>query len=86
MKDTFLPFGGGIKGESATLLLPALRGLIDGVVCIGMHLAYMELSLATAKFFRKLPNTKTWTLEEDMEFENYFVITPKSHKCEITST
>ncbi|RDW78462.1 hypothetical protein BP5796_06314 [Coleophoma crateriformis] len=53
-------------------------------VCIGMHLAYMELSLATAMFFRELPGTKTLTSESDMEFENYFVIAPKGHTCEIT--
>ncbi|KAL3419452.1 cytochrome P450 [Phlyctema vagabunda] len=52
-------------------------------ICIGLHLAYMELSLATAMFFRTFPSARTLASEEEMEFENYFVIAPRSHKCEI---
>jgi len=52
-------------------------------ICIGLHLAYMEMALAAAKFFRACPTATIKTRDEDMEVENYFVIAPKGHKCEI---
>lgn len=54
--------------------------------CLGIHLAYMEMRYAAAEFFRECKGTRPADSQtkEDMEMENYFVITPKGHKCEIT--
>ncbi|KAF1942105.1 cytochrome protein [Clathrospora elynae] len=53
--------------------------------CIGMHLARMELRIATAKFFRAYPNAKLSTLDgfcdEDMEQIIFFLIYPKNKRC-----
>jgi hypothetical protein len=58
--------------------------LADGVVvCIGLHLVYMEMALAAAKFFRACPTATIKVRDEDMEVENYFLVAPKGHKCEI---
>ncbi|RHZ67969.1 cytochrome P450 [Aspergillus thermomutatus] len=53
--------------------------------CLGIHLAWMELRLAAAEFFReckgvRLAPTATW---ETMKPENYFLIAPAGHQCEI---
>merc|ERR1712093_319600 len=53
-------------------------------VCIGSHLALLEMSMAAAVFFRELGTTARIapeTTAESMRFENYFLIAPKSHKC-----
>ncbi|THX68893.1 cytochrome P450 monooxygenase [Aureobasidium pullulans] len=54
-------------------------------VCIGIHLARMELRLATAKFFRECKGAKLApsTTDESMKPVNFFLITPQAHKCEI---
>lgn len=53
--------------------------------CLGMHLAYMELRLGFVEFLRKCPSS--WladsTTPASMEMENFFLIAPKAHKCEI---
>ncbi|PWY77260.1 sterigmatocystin biosynthesis P450 monooxygenase [Aspergillus sclerotioniger CBS 115572] len=53
--------------------------------CLGIHLAWMELRLAAAEFFRecrgvRLAPSATW---ESMKPENYFLISPCGHRCEI---
>ncbi|KAG7406249.1 Cytochrome P450 monooxygenase azaI [Fusarium oxysporum f. sp. rapae] len=55
-------------------------------LCIGIHLAYMELRVTTAAFFRKFRGAQVHAsmTEDDMELENYTLIAPKSHKCLIT--
>ncbi|KAL5051310.1 hypothetical protein BDW71DRAFT_193723 [Aspergillus fruticulosus] len=63
----FSPFGAGAR------------------ICLGVHLAYMELRLAAAEFFRscrgvKLAPDTTW---ETMKPENYFLIAPTGHRCEV---
>lgn len=50
-------------------------------MCIGLHLATMEIGLVTAKFFRDCADIKVLTVDKDMEFENFFLIAPKGHKC-----
>ncbi|KAI0180748.1 putative cytochrome P450 [Hypoxylon sp. FL1284] len=54
-------------------------------VCLGLHLAKMELRLATALFFSRFPNAKVSQHEgftdDDMEAEMYFLIAPKDHRC-----
>lgn len=66
-KATWCPFGAGAYS------------------CLGQHLAYMVLRSATALFFRECRGARlaASTTPESMEFENYFVITPKGHRCEI---
>ncbi|KIW06087.1 uncharacterized protein PV09_03258 [Verruconis gallopava] len=54
--------------------------------CLGIHIAYMEMRYAAALFFRECRGAKlaASTTDKSMEMQNYFVITPKSHMCEIT--
>ncbi|KAI5266530.1 cytochrome P450 monooxygenase [Aureobasidium subglaciale] len=54
-------------------------------VCIGVHLARMELRLAAAKFLRECKGAKLAgsTTDESMKPVNFFLITPTAHKCEI---
>ncbi|KAH8773763.1 cytochrome P450 [Diaporthe sp. PMI_573] len=53
--------------------------------CIGIHLARMELRLATASFFRAYPgaqiSTKDGMSDEDMEETVSFLLMPKGHRC-----
>ena len=48
-----------------------------------MHLAYMELRLASAEFFRQCKGAKLApeTTDASMEMENFFLVTPRAHKC-----
>lgn len=57
----------------------------DEVACIGIHLAMLELLLGTFLFFKQCPTAvlSPTTTNESMEFENYFLIAPKSHRCEV---
>ncbi|OQE46460.1 hypothetical protein PENCOP_c001G08294 [Penicillium coprophilum] len=54
-------------------------------ICLGMHLARMELRLATALFFRALPNARPSTKEgmtaDDMEMQSFFLMAPQGHRC-----
>ncbi|KAI4725662.1 cytochrome P450 monooxygenase [Aureobasidium sp. EXF-10728] len=54
-------------------------------VCIGVHLARMELRLATAKFFRECRGARLApsTTDQSMKPVNFFLIAPQAHKCEI---
>lgn len=54
-------------------------------VCIGVHLARMELRLAAARFFRECRGARLGpeTTEQSMKPVNFFLITPQAHKCEI---
>ena len=66
-KQGLSPFGHGSRG------------------CLGIHLAWMKLRLAAAGFFRecrgvRLAPSATW---ESMKPENYFLISPSGHRCEI---
>ncbi|KAF5672002.1 cytochrome P450 monooxygenase [Fusarium heterosporum] len=55
-------------------------------ICIGIHLAYMELRVTTAAFFRRFHGAQVHPslTENDMDLANYTLIAPKSHKCLIT--
>ncbi|KAF2238297.1 cytochrome P450 [Viridothelium virens] len=63
----FSPWGGGAR------------------ICLGIHIAKMELRLATVLFFRRNKGAKVSpsTTPESMEFQNYFLIAPISHRCMI---
>ncbi|KAJ5774870.1 hypothetical protein N7457_009766 [Penicillium paradoxum] len=54
-------------------------------VCLGMHLARMELRLATALFFRALPDARISTKEgmssKDMKIEAFFLMAPQGRRC-----
>lgn len=52
-------------------------------ICLGIHLAYLELRLATAMFFRQCRGAQLSDSmrEEMMEFDNRFLIAPKGHCC-----
>ncbi|KAL4984893.1 cytochrome P450 [Aspergillus falconensis] len=53
--------------------------------CIGLHLAKMELRLATAYFFRSFPRARISAKEDmgdgDMEVMLYFLLSPKGKRC-----
>ncbi|KAH7355496.1 cytochrome protein [Pyrenochaeta sp. MPI-SDFR-AT-0127] len=59
-------------------------------ICLGLHLAQMELRLATTKFFRAFPNARLSTLgnfcDDDMEQVIYFLMYPKSKRCLIQTS
>jgi cytochrome P450 len=54
-------------------------------VCIGLHLALVELRIATAKFFRAYPNARVSNLhgftDDDMEQVIFFLMYPKNKRC-----
>ncbi|KAK9418007.1 hypothetical protein SUNI508_08436 [Seiridium unicorne] len=54
-------------------------------VCIGMHLARLELGLATALFFKRFPNAQISALEgmaeADMVPNMFFLLSPKGKRC-----
>ncbi|RMY93361.1 hypothetical protein D0862_09231 [Hortaea werneckii] len=53
--------------------------------CLGIHLAYMELRLAAAGFFREISKgvvLSSSCTAECMEQENYFLIAPAGHRAE----
>jgi cytochrome P450 len=52
-------------------------------ICLGIHLAYLELRLATAMFFRQCRGARLSDSMRDemMEFDNRFLIAPKGHCC-----
>ncbi|KAF5668306.1 cytochrome P450 monooxygenase [Fusarium denticulatum] len=52
-------------------------------ICIGLHLAWMELRLGAALFFRECRSAtlSPEMADEMMEMENRFLIAPKGHKC-----
>lgn len=54
-------------------------------ICLGLHLALMELRLATAVFFRELRGAKLAdkTTPESMGVVNFFLIRPKDDRCYI---
>ncbi|KAG9381754.1 cytochrome P450 [Pyrenophora tritici-repentis] len=54
--------------------------------CIGLHLALIEIRLATALFFRECRGAKISECMRDemMELENTFLVAPKSHCCYVS--
>lgn len=55
-------------------------------VCLGIHLARMELRLATALFFRECRGARLSadTTDAVMEMEHHFLVAPKGHFCNVT--
>ncbi|KAH6991261.1 cytochrome P450 [Ilyonectria sp. MPI-CAGE-AT-0026] len=54
-------------------------------ICLGIHLARIELRLATAIFFRNCRGARLSKSMTDgmMEIENFFLIAPKGHTCKV---
>ncbi|KAJ5509814.1 hypothetical protein N7527_011957 [Penicillium freii] len=54
-------------------------------ICIGLHLARMELRLGSVLFFREFPNAQRSDKEgmstKDMEMQSFFLMAPKGHRC-----
>lgn len=52
-------------------------------ICLGIHLAYMELRHGLAEFFRECGDLELseLTTPESMAMENYFLISPISKRC-----
>lgn len=52
-------------------------------ICIGLHLARLEIMLACAAFFLAFPNAvvSEKTTDQGMAMENYFLIAPRAHAC-----
>jgi len=54
-------------------------------VCLGIHLAKMELRLATARFFRAFPEARVSKKEgmsdDDMAEKIYLLLSPKGKRC-----
>lgn len=52
-------------------------------VCLGQHLARLEMLLAAIEFFRAFPKAHLpeETTDESMAFQNYFLVQPQSHRC-----
>ncbi|KAJ0275250.1 hypothetical protein CBS470a_011373 [Colletotrichum nupharicola] len=67
-KLLFSPFGAGSR------------------ICLGIELARMEMRLATTVLFRRCKGLRLapGTNDETMEMENFFMINPRGHKCEVT--
>ncbi len=59
--------------------------LLTDLVCIGLHLAKIELRLGAARFFKAFPHATLSSLEgmsdEDMFPELFFLISPQGHRC-----
>ena len=57
----------------------------DLLVCLGQHLAEIELRLATALFFRAFPTANVSVLEGmsdgDMDSHIFFLLSPKGKRC-----
>lgn len=53
--------------------------------CLGQHIAYSELRLAAAEFFRQCSDSQLApsTTPESMDMDNFFLIVPRGHRCEV---
>lgn len=56
-----------------------------GTVCIGIHLAWMELLRGTALFFRTFPDAhvshKDGMFHRDLEAKMFVLVSPKGRRC-----
>jgi len=85
MLHSFVPFGGGSRSKSIVQWLE-LQEPHTSTVCIGMHLAQMELRHALANFYRTFDSGMKPSLahdfsEADMVPMFYFLTPPKGKRC-----
>jgi cytochrome P450 len=75
---------GGLQGQQKLAFHPFGAG---NRICLGLHLAYMELRYGLAEFFHQCPEIElaSSTTPESMSMVNYFLVTPKSKQCLVTS-
>ncbi|KPI35283.1 putative sterigmatocystin biosynthesis monooxygenase STCB [Cyphellophora attinorum] len=75
----------GLQGQQKVAFHPFGAGTR---ICLGLHLAYMELRYGLAEFFRECPGIElaASTTPESMAMVNYFLVSPKSKQCMVTST
>ena len=75
----------GVSDEARAVYSPFGSG---PRTCLGVHLAYMELRLAAVEFFRRCSGASLApsTTAESMEMENFFLIAPMGHKCEVLTS
>lgn len=85
MRDSFMPFGSGARSK---FLCPSSCSFVradSGIVCIGLHLARMELRYGAARFFLTFPEAKVSSLEGmndgDMVPKVFFFTEPKAKRC-----
>ncbi|KAJ5381420.1 cytochrome P450 monooxygenase [Penicillium cataractarum] len=78
----WIPGNERVSDEAKAALSPFGAG---SRICLGIHLSWMELRLATAEFFRRCGNVRLapGSTEESMWPEHYFLIVPSGHKCEV---
>lgn len=100
MKDSFMAFGGGSRGKSIDSrhanILNVLWSSVRWeditsnmrccwIVCIGYHLAEMQMRLATARFFHAFPNArasqKDGMSDEDMIPTMFVLMSTKGQRC-----
>lgn len=88
MKDCFVAFGGGSRGMSILPLqyLRKLSGADYMTVCIGMHLAQLELRHALANFYRTFefgvkPAAVEGFSDADMVPASHFLCPPRGKRC-----
>lgn len=84
MKELFFAWGGGSRSKYwVAKYLNMLTTVLK--VCLGMHLARLELRLGAYQFFKAFPTACVSTLEgmsdEDMEQKIYFLMQPKGKRC-----
>jgi hypothetical protein len=89
MKDAFLPWGAGSRSKTYH---PQLKKKLENhtndlllrEVCIGMHLARIELRKGAALFFHNFPKARLTTKEgfsdRDMDQVMFFLMSPKGHR------
>ncbi|CAO2649664.1 Nn.00g070490.m01.CDS01 [Neocucurbitaria sp. VM-36] len=85
MRDMWMPFGGGARDMNPDYRVIAKSLLSMETVCLGLHLAHMELRHAAARFFRTYPQARVSTAEgfcdDDMEEVIYFLMSPRNKRC-----
>ena len=86
MSNRFLPdrfVHGSLQGQQKLAFHPFGAGTR---ICLGLHLAYMELRYGLAEFFRQCPEVElaSSTTPESMKMVNYFLVSPKAKQCMVT--
>lgn len=85
MRDSIMAFGSGSRGKSTSDNSCNYNSTNRGVVCLGMHLAKMEMRQAVANFFLAFPDSSMSKLEgmndEDMGKRIFFLLQPIGKRC-----
>jgi hypothetical protein len=83
-----MPFGGGARSKCNYFCRNFRTN--ECTVCLGLHLALMEMRLAVAGFFRTYPDAKVSThdgfSDGEMEQVIFFLMFPKGKRCMIQTS